>query len=198
VRFDINSINIKYYCLLEIGLILFPSQVFCCCCFIFAVLGFELRTLHLLSRYSTTWVIPPALLLWVIFEIGYHFILRPPWTTILRFMFSHSWDDKCMPPCPTFYSLRCHKQFAQAGFELWSFSSISTSWVVASTGVSHHTWPVSFCLVWFCDILSEDLGLSCILCINWLLHKHITNTTLIIKFIWIYGKKKRSMGVRVS
>jgi hypothetical protein len=35
-----------------------------------AVLGFELRALHLLGRYSTPWTTLPALIAWVIFWVG--------------------------------------------------------------------------------------------------------------------------------
>jgi hypothetical protein len=40
--------------------------------------------------------------------------------------FPYSWDDKCVPPCPAFYGLRCSLShfFAQADLEPQSFQSL--------------------------------------------------------------------------
>jgi hypothetical protein len=46
-----------------------------CLKFFFMVLEFELRALHLLGRYSITWVTSLALFALVIFQIGSYFIL---------------------------------------------------------------------------------------------------------------------------
>jgi hypothetical protein len=49
------------------------------------VLGFELRTSHLLSRHSIAWVIPTALFTLVILEIVSHFLSKSGYTVILLF-----------------------------------------------------------------------------------------------------------------
>jgi hypothetical protein len=60
----------------------------------FAVLGFfggvELRASHVqgrhfLGRYSVAWATPLVLFALVILEIGFHFLFRSAWTTILLF-----------------------------------------------------------------------------------------------------------------
>jgi hypothetical protein len=66
--------------------------------------GFELRTLSLLGKCSTSWATPLDLFSLVILEIGSHFLPKLAWTLILLFYASHyTWDDRHVPPCPTFF-----------------------------------------------------------------------------------------------
>jgi hypothetical protein len=67
--------------------------------------GFRLarRVFYCLSHTSS----PFAL---VILEIGSCFLPRPAWTSILLFYISQgSCDDRCVSPCPTFFTeMGCH------------------------------------------------------------------------------------------
>jgi hypothetical protein len=70
-----------------------------------AVLGLELRVLHLLGRISSAWITPSALLTLVILEMGSSILFRPAWTVTLPCYASHcSCDDRYIPPC--FFPLR--------------------------------------------------------------------------------------------
>jgi hypothetical protein len=81
----------------DFGFFFFPKK-----CFL-VILGFELRALHLLGRYSTSWLMPPVLLFLVIFEMESCFLPKQVWTTVLLFYtFCHSWDDRYVTPCPAF------------------------------------------------------------------------------------------------
>jgi hypothetical protein len=57
-----------------------PLPNLCLLSFLLAILGFELKASHLLNRYSTTWVTPPAL-----FCTGY-FWHRVSWTICLGWL----------------------------------------------------------------------------------------------------------------
>jgi hypothetical protein len=63
-------------------------------------LDFELRVLHFLSKFSTTWAMPLALFALVYFQVGFTLLPSPaldlnPHTSWLL----HSRNDKYEPPC---------------------------------------------------------------------------------------------------
>jgi hypothetical protein len=60
--------------------------------------------LHLLSKHSTTRIVPPSHFILFILEIRYCLLTRPMWTTILLDYGSYCcWDYRCLPPCPAFF-----------------------------------------------------------------------------------------------
>jgi hypothetical protein len=74
--------------------------------FIFGILEFELRALHVLGRWSTTWASPFALAI---------LCLHPPICASL-----HSWDYRYMPLLQTLVAMESHRHFVQADLGQWS------------------------------------------------------------------------------
>jgi hypothetical protein len=120
-----------------------------CVVFVLAVLGFELRTFHLIGRHSTTWAMAPAGFALVIFEIGSCVLLAnldhdPPIYASHRYMPSHPafscWDWVLQTFCPSWTG---------------TMISISASCVAGMTGTCHHA-----------QILVE-MGVSWIFCTGW-------------------------------
>jgi hypothetical protein len=68
--------------------------------FFLAVLGFELRVLCLLDKYSVTTVMPPALFALVIFlnKVSLFAWASSDYDPIYTLLCS--WDDRCVLPCP--------------------------------------------------------------------------------------------------
>jgi hypothetical protein len=78
-----------------------------------------------LSRPSTTWALPRALLALVILEIGYCLFPRSPDLPYFKLLCC-LWDDRQVLPCPAFFQLRWSCElFAQAGFKPQSSWSLS-------------------------------------------------------------------------
>jgi hypothetical protein len=72
--------------------------------FLLGLLGFEVRSLHLIGRYFSAWTMPPASFALVILDLGSYVLPRLTWTVIFLFYAFHSrWDDKHAPPGPTFF-----------------------------------------------------------------------------------------------
>jgi hypothetical protein len=88
-------------------------------CFVFVVLEVELSASHLLGRCSTTWVMPPALFVLVVSEIGSQFMSGLPYTMILLFVLPCVAGMTGAPhrTQPLFEMESC-KLFAHSGLEL--------------------------------------------------------------------------------
>jgi hypothetical protein len=50
---------------------------------LFGGTGFKLRSSHLISKHSTTWVTPSAVFALIIYETGSHFLRRSGWTVVV-------------------------------------------------------------------------------------------------------------------
>jgi hypothetical protein len=123
------------------------SNKMCCGLFVLlivylfiAILGFELKALYLLSRYSITWARSPALLALVIFPADSH-------------TFSWAGLDLNLPVCAScivgVIGMNHHTRvIGWDGFPLtfclgWPWTTIlliSASWVDRFKDVSHHIW----------------------------------------------------------
>jgi hypothetical protein len=109
------------------------------------VLVFDLRTLCLVDRCSGTWAMPP-----VLFCFGYfwdrvsHLWPGQPGLLSSSLHFPHSWDDRHVPPHPTFYWLRCGLVDFMAKPSSTIVLPISASQVARTAGVSHCACPTTF------------------------------------------------------
>jgi hypothetical protein len=82
--------------------------------------------LYFLRSHSTTWAIPPALFVLVIFEIGACFLPRLVWTAVMLYMLLHTWNDRQeLPCCAIGWHGGPHKLFVQADLEPQSSWSLS-------------------------------------------------------------------------
>jgi hypothetical protein len=71
----------------------------------------------LLCKHSSAWASPPARFALVILEIESYFLPMWAWTIILLFYASrHCWNDRCVPPHPTFFSFQ---KVLQTFFTSW-------------------------------------------------------------------------------
>jgi hypothetical protein len=104
-----------------------------------AVLGFELKALHLLGRHSITWAMPPTLFT-VIFQIRSPICVCLGWpglqSSYLRFLLS--WDNRYVPLCPAFTWLGWGLLNFFPGVALNYNPPNLHFWVPRITGVSHH------------------------------------------------------------
>jgi hypothetical protein len=84
------------------------------------VVGFELRALYMLGRYSTTWTMPPSLFTLVVLGIGSHICWDWLGLGSSYLCFPRSCDDNTLP-CLTFmFDMGSHELFTWAGLEFHS------------------------------------------------------------------------------
>jgi hypothetical protein len=95
------------------------------------VLGFELRALNLLGRYSTTWTIPQPFLLQVFLEIGSQMYAQAGLDSSPPIYASHVAGIAGI--CTTMPSFLLVEVGSQT-----TILSMSTSWAAGITGISHH------------------------------------------------------------
>jgi hypothetical protein len=72
--------------------------------FFFCGIGFKLMALHLLGKSFTTWVMPTALFVLLIFSdrvLG--FCLGPASDGLSYLCLQHSWNYRCGPSCLAFF-----------------------------------------------------------------------------------------------
>jgi hypothetical protein len=123
-------------------------------CF-FSVLGIEIKTSHLLGRYSTTWVIHSAFffLLSLFLKLGLTFCSGQSglWSSCL--CFPNSWDDRCVSPQPGFIN-RYGVMWTFLPSWPWTvILPISASQVARISRLSHQpmgNWSLLYLILYIC------------------------------------------------
>jgi hypothetical protein len=71
-----------------------------------------------------------------------HFSSKMTWTAVL--LLPLTWDDRCVPPCPTFIGWDGVSWTFYLGWPPTAILLISASWVASITGLSHRAQRNTF------------------------------------------------------
>jgi hypothetical protein len=99
----------------------FKAYEVVCHSYFLAVLGFELSSLHLLSRYFTTWAAPAGFFALVIFWLGSWVFAQANLGAWISYLcFPCSWDYKGEQRCLVFIEMGSQTLYAWIGLEVQS------------------------------------------------------------------------------